>query len=80
METPAHCFWVMAGEWPDEYLEFKLTSSPRQNEERELQCTPVPHTLHWRDFSLMLESLYIPDWLKKEAEKGEIYDYLMVVL
>ena len=70
----------MAGEWPDDYLELQLTSTPCQHEEREHQCTPVPHTLHWRDFSRMLESLYVPDWIKKEAEKGEICDYLVVVL
>ena len=33
----------------------------------EHQCTPVRHTLSWKDFSDMLETLDIPDWLKEEA-------------
>ena len=59
----------MADQWPEEYLDFQLASQTHNDEDHmdAARCSPVRHSLHWRDLSYLLSSVHVPKWMREEV-------------
>ena len=67
-----HVQYSMAVHWPDEYIDFQLTSTQDEGSSKQLAPIPVRHTLQWRELHHLLPSLSIPEWIKEEAMKDRL--------